>query len=310
MSQAKPALYPRARVFGGGRAPVYAARTVLDGSFETHSHDFVEIMVIGAGHGVHSTIHGCQPLQKGDACILRPGAWHGYLDCRDLEVFNCCFGLELLQHELAWLHDDARLHYLLQAGPMSVDRRGILITRLAPGALARFRRRLAALFGSAQAAEPDDKASTLGHLLLVLSELARMVAHADEDLEARKQPVHEAVAAGVGLLEAELAHEWTLTELAAGVHLNASYLARLFRLQTGLPPMAYLAARRAEHAATMLLRTDYPVARVGRSIGWPDPNYFARRFRAYFGQSATAFRARNLAVRARPDTTHHYDPTA
>jgi AraC family L-rhamnose operon transcriptional activator RhaR len=71
--------------------------------------------------------------------------------------------------------------------------------------------------------------------------------------------------------------------------------------------MAYLAARRAEFAATLLLRADYPVALVGKSIGWPDPSYFARRFKAHFGLSATAFRERSLIAGTKSDVTHSHD---
>jgi AraC-like DNA-binding protein len=33
-----------------------------------------------------------------------------------------------------------------------------------------------------------------------------------------------------------------------------------------------------------------PIALVGKQVGWHDPNYFARRFRAAFGISAREYR--------------------
>lgn len=87
-------------------------------------------------------------------------------------------------------------------------------------------------------------------------------------------------------------HRWTLTELAEQLHLAPGYLVRLFKAATGLPPMAYLARLRAEHAATLLLHSDQPVTCIGQAVGWPDQNYFARRFKAHYGLSATSYRAR------------------
>ena len=56
--------------------------------------------------------------------------------------------------------------------------------------------------------------------------------------------------------------------------------------------MAYLAQLRAEHAAMLLLHSDQPVTCIGREVGWPDQNYFARRFKAHYGLSATTYRRR------------------
>jgi hypothetical protein len=67
---------------------------------------------------------------------------------------------------------------------------------------------------------------------------------------------------------------------------------RLFKSAAGLPPMAYLARLRAEYAANLLRRSDDSVAGIGRAVGWPDQNYFARRFRAHYGLTATTYRKR------------------
>ena len=102
------------------------------------------------------------------------------------------------------------------------------------------------------------------------------------------------------LLEGDVARRWTLTGLAEELHLAPGYLVRLFKAATGLPPMAYLAQLRAEHAAVLLLHSDEPVTCIGRAVGWPDQNYFARRFKAHYGLSATTYRERFAPGRRAP----------
>ena len=55
--------------------------------------------------------------------------------------------------------------------------------------------------------------------------------------------------------------------------------------------MAYLAKRRVETAAEMLLHGDESMSEIGQTVGWPDQNYFARRFRR-FGLSGTTYQER------------------
>ena len=93
-------------------------------------------------------------------------------------------------------------------------------------------------------------------------------------------------------MESELAHPWTLRELAAIACLEPTYFVRRFRTDTGLPPMVWLARLRAERAATLLLQTTLAVQEIGERVGWSDLSYFARRFRAHFGCSPSAYRVR------------------
>ncbi|MBA9006345.1 helix-turn-helix transcriptional regulator [Thermomonospora cellulosilytica] len=84
----------------------------------------------------------------------------------------------------------------------------------------------------------------------------------------------------------------TLNELAEELHLAPRHLIRLFKSATGLPPMAYLAQHRVERAASLLLHTDQPITQIGQAVGWADQNYFARRFKAHYGLTATTYRRR------------------
>ncbi len=103
---------------------------------------------------------------------------------------------------------------------------------------------------------------------------------------------HPAVARAMHLLEARPSYAWSLTALADELHLTPGHLVRVFKAATGLPPMAYLNRLRVEIAADRLLHTDSPISQIGHLVGWPDQNYFARRFRAHYGMSPSAYRAR------------------
>jgi AraC family L-rhamnose operon transcriptional activator RhaR len=267
----------------------YAGHYLHEDAHPLHTHSFLEIAVVTAGAGVHVSLTGRQQLAVGDVILLRPGVWHGYENCRRLDLYNCCFSIELLRHELAWTRNDPLLGYLLWTGPYSGQRRGLLITRLDPGTLAECVQHLDALDRLRFKPMSSYRGDIIGRLAIFLCILARVVAPTGH---AAATQTHPAVVQAMRMMEARPAHLWTLAELAADLHLAPGYLVRLFKSATGLPPMAYLSRYRVEIAAAQLLHTDESISRIGESVGWPDQNYFARRFKAHYGLSASAYRAR------------------
>jgi AraC family L-rhamnose operon transcriptional activator RhaR len=269
----------------------YAAHYLHERDHAEHTHSFVEIAFVTGGEGQHVTAAGCQPLQVGDVLILRPGVWHGYRQCRRLDLYNCCFSTELLRRELAWMQEDPLLGYLLWSGPHAMTRRGTLSMRLDGATLHECMPHLDAL--DRLGAEPTalHRADIIGRLALLLGTLARVVA-ADRDDVAPNGPTHPAVIDAMRLLETTPAYGWTLTTLADRIHLSSGYLVRLFKSATGLPPMAYLSRLRVEMAAVMLLHSEVPVTQVAQAVGWGDQNYFARRFKAHYGMAASTYRTR------------------
>ena len=279
----------------------FAGHYLHDGTHPAHTHSFVEVAVVTGGAGTHHSHAGRQQLTVGDVLLLRPGVWHGYEDCRDLDLYNCCFSTELLRHELAWTRTDPLLGHLLWTGPYAAQRRGILPVRLAAGDLAECLDHLDALQRLRLLPIARHRGDIIGRLSLFLSGLARAAAGTADDLPGHVASTHPAVVDAMRMMESRPAHPWTLTELAGELHLAPGYLVRLFKAATGLPPMAFLSRHRVEVAAVRLLHTDQPISRIGESVGWPDQNYFARRFRAHYGLSASAYRARfsHNAVRLR-----------
>ena len=271
----------------------YAAPWLQEDTCPAHTHSFVEIAVMLSGAGVHHSLAGRQDLGAGDVVMLRPGVWHGYEQCHNLKLYNCCFSTELLRHELAWTREDPLLGYLLWSGPYSQQRRGILTAHLGPEALAECTVHLAALDELRRRSWSLHRGDVIGRLSLFLGCLARAVVLDGDDIAPGiGHATHPAVVDAMQMMEERPAHNWTLGELAEALHLAPRYLVRLFKAATGLPPIAYLARYRVEMAAAQLLRTDDPINRIGESVGWPDQNYFARRFRAHYGISASAYRAR------------------
>jgi AraC family L-rhamnose operon transcriptional activator RhaR len=276
-------------------ALAYAGYHPHDEPNPLHTHSFVEIAFVTSGTATHLSRRGREDLRVGDVVLLRPGVWHGYDDCQRLMLYNCCFSSDLLRRELAWTREDPLLGYLLWNGPYSAQGRGLLTTRLDPEALQDCKVHLAALDGLRHTSLAQHRGDIVGRLSLLFSHLGRAVARTHEPRPELAGHSHPAIGQAMRLLEARLAYRWTLTELAAQLHLAPGYLVRLFKTSTGLPPMAYLAQLRAERAAALLLHSDQPVTCIGQAVGWADQNYFARRFKAHYGLSATTYRARFAA---------------
>lgn len=271
------------------RGPIWGGVHRLRADVESHAHDFLEIAVIGAGRGRHVTSQGEREVRRGEVFILRPGAWHGFLDCAELTVANCCLSAQALRAELAALNDIPMLRRLLWTDPTAPGTHGVAVTAVGEAAAEEVIAEIGLL--------EQDLANTrarpgrvLGRLVTVLG----IVADGRDTGAATVEPaIHPAVAATVARLEATPARQWRLDDLARAANLDPAYLGRLFVQHVGLTPMNFLARVRAERAATLLAHSTLPTAQVGAAVGWDDPTYFARRFRTLVGLTPTEYRRRS-----------------
>ncbi|GAA3122159.1 AraC-like DNA-binding protein [Kribbella aluminosa] len=79
-------------VFPDPRLPVAGERLEVVADVAPHSHAFFEIAVVVAGRGTHVSAGGEVELGPDSVVVLRPGEWHGYVDCDGLVVRNAYLG--------------------------------------------------------------------------------------------------------------------------------------------------------------------------------------------------------------------------
>lgn len=93
------------------------------------------------------------------------------------------------------------------------------------------------------------------------------------------------------LIEAVLDEPLTLGRLAAAAGQSEFHFARMFRASVGLPPHAYVLARRLDRARRLLAESDRPLAEIAAACGFTHPSHLTRHFRAAFGGPPGAWRA-------------------
>ncbi|GGD40902.1 AraC family transcriptional regulator [Aureimonas glaciei] len=110
------------------------------------------------------------------------------------------------------------------------------------------------------------------------------------------------IGASLRLIHGDVAHPWTVGELAARVGMSRSGFARRFAERVGRPPLGYLTHWRMILARRMLRGDAATVARVATGIGYASESAFAHAFRRTFGhaprQAAPAMATAALPVEA------------
>lgn len=87
-----------------------------------------------------------------------------------------------------------------------------------------------------------------------------------------------------------LSEELSLESVARRFGVSARHLNRRFTALTGKPVHRFIVDQRLERASHSLIWRDEAVAEIARGVGYDDPGYFGRLFRARFGQSPDRWR--------------------
>ena len=238
-----------------------ASRKHFSGACLTHGHSFFELEYILDGQGTY-VIDGVEhTVQGGTVILLSPTNVHAVKDS-DMELFNVMFTCDP----------------------------GDLMLPLASGATVHHPSKQAHAFLVAlltELTEAEDRRYALTLLRCILQKLALTVSCTKP---APSPYVHRAI----GFIMNRFADGITLEQTARYLGLSTAYFSDLFQKQTGKGFKAYLDDVRFSYAEHMLMLTDLPIGQVLAAAGFADYANFARRFKARYGLSPTAYRTQKV----------------
>jgi len=88
----------------------------------------------------------------------------------------------------------------------------------------------------------------------------------------------------------DLAHPWTIQEMARRASYSPFHFARVFKEVVGEPPGRFVTRLRFSRAKNLLETTPLTVAQICRCVGYAGVGTFSSNFRTYIGQSPAAYR--------------------
>ena len=91
----------------------------------------------------------------------------------------------------------------------------------------------------------------------------------------------------------------TIGILAEHVHLNSSYLSRLFKKEMGTSVSEYIQEKKIETSKNMLIYSDFSIAEIASVLAFPSQSYYTKVFRDNTGMTPSYYRTlyfRNIEI--------------
>ncbi|RAP75904.1 AraC family transcriptional regulator [Paenibacillus montanisoli] len=108
--------------------------------------------------------------------------------------------------------------------------------------------------------------------------------------EARSPRKTELTEQAMAWLDVNFKEEFSLSRLAAELHLSPYYLSHLFKQDTGNSLTEYLTAKRLREACLLLQSTELPVAIIAERVGFATASHFIHTFKKHIGVTPYKYR--------------------
>lgn len=274
--------------FADGMGKIHLTHSSYTAKVEDHSHNFVELVCITAGEGVH-IINGKEyKVCRGDLFIIDYGTSHFFRGrSSSFSWINCIFKPEYLMGITTDITDAKKLLYyiLKSANPTEHENDTVsLNTNLRING-----EDVVSIFYD-MLREYDEKScgyqEIIEHyLLIVLKKISRKLFLAAED--DKKSLIMEKIRRDID--NAQLG-SISAKQLADSYFMSKTVFSENFKKYMGVSFREYVTKMRIEQACRLLLDEDYRISDIQSAVGYHDTKSFYRAFRYHTGMTPSEYK--------------------
>ena len=251
-----------------------------------HHHEFLELVIVLNGKGIHYFAGHEYPIAAGDAFVIKEGIDHDYRNPENLIIANVLVDFDRLKVNLQDLEQIKGFYTLFVTEPM-LRQQTTFNTRLFLSAknLKTAEELLHELIDEMQMRPP-------GYRFVAMNTFFRLLIHVSRcygDMPHRKVSEVVHLSEMTQYIQHNYKRDISRDEIVRAAHISASTGSRLFRKLLNQTPIGYLTEFRIEKAIEMLQQGEFNITEIALSCGFRDSNYFATVFRKHTGKAPTRF---------------------
>lgn len=99
------------------------------------------------------------------------------------------------------------------------------------------------------------------------------------------------------VIEGDISHPWTLSEMSAIATMSAEHLRRVATKEIGRSPLQHLIFLRMQRASRLLATSDEKIETIARDVGYQNPFTFSTTFKKWIGRRPSEHRRASVESR-------------
>ena len=269
--------------------PISIERREPQPAFESHSHEFAELVIVIGGKGKHVTGQDSWEITTGDVFVITGSREHEYRDLKNLRLVNILYQPDQLKMRLMDLPSVPGYHALFTLEPTWKPR------QLAKGRLRLNARELAQILESVDKLDHELGTREPGFGFMARAAFMQIIGLLSRCYGRNPSPDGKAllrIGEALSHLENHIHLPVNLEKLASIANMSQRSFLRIFRSATGTSPIAWQLNQRIQRACSMLRSSDKRITEIAFDVGFNDSNYFTRKFRQATGFTPREYRLR------------------